>query len=505
MSFRSVNALSKYGIGENMNFKPLHIAAFSLILIGCHVGPEYHPPVTEVPLEYKNANEEESNIFVGTCWWEIFDDPILNDLENQALAYNPTLEQAIARISEEYALMRSTAADNYPSLSFNPFDTAAEVLINTQNFAPSSSALGAASAAVATIPPLKRVRIQEITLPFQLSYEVDLWGQREDSIMEALAKAQSSQADYDSIWLKLTADVASAYFQMRGIQSQLDVLQSTYDSRKRDVDLNGSRFKSGLIMEGDVTLAEVQLATAEYDLLEQQRLLVLQEDALAVLIGQYPSTFVLRPFSLEGNPPSVPVGLPSQLLLRRPDISEAERNLAAAGWDVRYYYADFFPTLSLNGILGMASPKIADLFEWRARLWALAMQSKSVLFDAGKKVDNFDAAQARYVQQVANYEKTVLTAFQEVEDAIENLNLYKNEYEVAIRGESAAVRNFTISQNRYRQGIVNFLDVTENERTLLEEQLKARQVLMSRYLETITLIKALGGGFEIPMDNDLCF
>jgi len=492
-----------------MKLKFLSLPILAWVLLGCHVGPEYSPPATEAPAEWKESLPDPPNTMPLTAWWEIFNDCILNDLEVQALTYSPTLEQAIARVNEEYALLRVKEANNFPFLTFNPINMVTGTLINTQGGPPLSTIIPNA----ANIPPggglgaggpmnLQRVRIQTTTLPLEATYEVDLWGKREDSIMAALARAQASQEGYNSVWLKLTADVATAYFQMRALQAQLEILDSTLDSRKKEVELNNDRYTAGIVNESDVSLAKVELANAEFEILDTKRLYAIQEDALAVLIGEFPSSFSLGAQAIQDPPPVVPLGIPSQLLLRRPDISEAERNMAAFNADVRYYYADFFPTLSLNGTLGYSSPTIANLFQWRARLWSWAISSASTLFDAGQKCAALDAAKARYIQAVATYEQTVLVAFQEVEDSLSNLLLYNSQYEAAIKGEKAAQVSLDISRTRYTRGLENYLDVVVNERTLLTEQLKRIGVLSDEYLNTILLVKSLGGGWEDECEDE---
>lgn len=491
-----------------MTHKHLTLALLCLLMGSCHVGPVYVPPETPVPEEFKWKETQEPTAIPCLYWWEIFNDPVLNKLEEQALCFSPTLIQAIARVNEEYALLRSIAATDFPFLTFDPIDQASMQLINTaagsslQNISPNTGGnVPPVAGGTGGVRRLQRVRFQNIQLPFTLSYELDLWGQREDSIMAQLARAQASAQNYDSVWLRLTADVASAYFQMRGLQTQIQVLKATLAARQKEVDINYSRYKGGLANEADFTLAKVELANAQFDIVDAERLLAIQEDALAVFVGDYASEFDLTVDAFVANPPIVPTGLPSQLLQRRPDIAEAEREMAAASEDVAYYYADFFPTLSLSGTLGMSSPSVANLFQWRARLWAYAIQSTSTLFDAGQKIANLDGSKARYLQAVANYEQTILVAFREVEDALVNLSKFDAEFAAANEGAKNAEIALNVYRNRYRQGLNNYLDVVQNERTLLGEQLKLVDVLSNKYQNTILLIRALGGGWNCCDDN----
>lgn len=472
------------------------------ICMGCHVGPKYSPPETEVPLAFKGDVYEAPRSGERPCeaWWEIFNDPVLNSLEEQVLDYNPTLEQAIARISQEYALWKAAEADNYPHINFSPFVQVQESLIVPFGGAASTGTTTTTPTPTPSIGastvPLTRVRFENITLPLLASYEVDLWGKRADNISAALSRAQASVEGYRNVWLKLTTDLASNYFQLRGLQSEKEILTATRDARKQELDLNGSRYSSGIANESDVKLAELEFSNAIFDLTDVDRRILLLQDIIAVLAGQFPSTFDLEALALNAPPPMVEHGLPSDLLLRRPDIGEAERNMAATLADASATYADLFPTLDLTGGIGYSSPKIADLFEWRARLWQWAINSTQTIFDAGQKCDRYEAARAVYLQSVFNYEQTVLSAFQEVEDALANIKMFKDQYIAATNSEKAAKDALEIYQTRYRQGLNNYLDVVQNERTYLTTQLTRATVLIDQYMNTVFLIKAIGGGWD---------
>ncbi len=506
-------------------------------LMSCQLLAPYKGPVTPTPDQWKapyspsNAGqlgvpaqwktEESEPCHEDVCkdlenWWEIFNDPVLNQLEEQALSASYTLWAALERVVQARDQARISQASRWPFIGFNPSFTKTRSLFenpfptsllgsllgegaNTQqgNMAAvgsSSSSSGGAGAAPAIPAAFPFIQSQYL-IPFNLSYEVDLWGQIYNTYMAAVMRYQASSEAYLSVLLSLTSDVASNYFLLRSLDSQEKILQETITARKTDYEINSLRFKAGLISYIDVSRAELELARARSDRDDVRRLRGIQENIIATLVGVPAPVFTLEYSPLVGLPPVIPAGLPSELLCRRPDISESERNLAAAYREIGVAYANFFPSLNLSGALGLESPFTHNLFSWQARYWQLAANIMHTVFDAGRNCANYDYYKSKFREAMANYQQKVLTAFQETEDAFVNLREYANRAEDLTVAVRAARQTLNLAQMRYNRGLTNYLDVTDAERNLLTTEQNLAIVLGNRFTATVALIRALGGGW----------
>jgi multidrug efflux system outer membrane protein len=296
--------------------------------------------------------------------------------------------------------------------------------------------------------------------------------------------------------LTLTTELASNYFQLRSLDSQIDVLQSTISVREKLLKLAQSRFDNGLINHIDVFNATLQLSNVQAEYANNMRLRNLQENALAVLIGLPPPLFSLQHHPLTTKPPVIPASLPSEVLHQRPDIAQAERNMEAQHALIGVAYASFFPSLNLTGTLGFSSPDLKDFMTWQSRFWSYGFNSAQTIFDAGRNCSNLSASWARFSQARNAYQKQILIAFREVEDALKNLEMQNEQsasLEVAL---SSSQKTIQLSQSRYFKGLTNSFEFIEAEKSVLEAQLNVINLLGVRYLSTIQLIKALGGSWS---------
>lgn len=525
----------------NFNFYKSSLLFFSFFMLfflpSCCLLTPYKSPLTLTPHQWKNklsikeADKESQSLFPPcqeishekvcadlTNWWKIFNDPLLDCLEEQALKNSYTLWAALERVIQNRLLAAAQQANLWPGLTFNPsFNRSGQLLKN-----PLSSTSGASSANddkrsnlskltslnEGGLPPQAadtrgsisvvdyRFNQSQYLLPLNLNYEIDLWGRLNYSYYAALVRSEAASDAYRSVLLSLTADIASIYFEIRGLDSQLAVIEKSLFIRQEEVTINQSRYLSGLIPFVDVSRGQVELSRAKSDKDNVQRIRSLQENRLASLIGSPASLFSLQANPVLISPPLIPSGLPSQLLCRRPDIAEAERLLSAFYYEIGVAKANFFPSLSLNASLGLQSPFAHSLFKWKARFWEMGLNALQTVFDGGRNQANFKYCQSHYRESFSNYQQTVLYAFEEVENALSNLHFYAEQSKDLKEAVEASRLTFHLSQLRYTQGLVNYLDVVDAERELLQTEQNLTNVLANRYLATIQLIKALGGGWE---------
>lgn len=467
-------------------------------------------------------------------WWEIFQDPQLNELEQQALNSSYTLWSALEKVIQARAQAAINFSPLFPHIGFSPSFSRSGTLVQNplptlmsssgpeekgkapkslsewKKFAKEKAAAAKASKGITApslpvIPNDFRFIQSQYHLPLDLSYEVDLWDQLHNAYYASINNAQAAYQAYLGVLLSLTADVAITYYQVRGLDAQLEVLQGNIRVREEAVKLSRARFNAGLIVYLDVSRAEVELARARSDSDDVKRLRGLQENQLASLVGTPASVFSIAYNPILIPPPVIPRGIPSELLCRRPDIGQAERTLAAAYREVGVAYANFFPSLKLNTALGFSSPFAHQLLDWKSRLWQIGWSVFQTVFDAGSNEANYQYTQSLYRESMANYQETVLKAFQDVEDALVDLKGYADRaLDLAVAVKYARL-TLELAQMRYNRGLTNYLDVVDAERQMLETEQSAVIVLGSRYISTVMLIRALGGGWgpcETCQEND---
>lgn len=451
----------------------------SLAVSGCMVGPDYQKPAIPAPAAFTETGPWKvaapSDHLPKGSWWSIYNDPVLDRLANQATAASPTIQAAIARRDQAFALARVDRADLMPRLGVN---ASAE----RGRTAPTSRAAASTG--------------NTFILPLDLSYEIDLWGRVRRSYESARANAEASEADYQNVLLGVQADVARAYFSLRALDVERALIARTQDSRMRSLEIVRRRFQLGASGELDVSLAQTELATSESDLLAIDQERTALRYALAVLCGQQPEGFTLEenatPF---GEVPAVPLGLPSQLLERRPDVAAAERSLAAVNAQIGVAKAAFFPAIGLTGSAGFRSDDLDDLLKWDNRQWSFGPSVSLPIFEGGRNRANYERAQAVYQEALAGYRQNILVAFSEVETALSDIRRLTDRSAVLDRAVASSRRAADLVSIRYRSGQVGYLDVTDAERTAIANERLAAQIRGQQFVSSVLLVKALGGGW----------
>lgn len=458
-----------------------------IFLTGCHLGPDYSAPYVQTPELWKSPDEAIPPPDVE-FWWEVFENEELNCLEKYALDNNPSLFTALERVIAARALAGVSRADLFPQLNLNPSYNNTMYLTKFQ--IPAQDVLG-------TTAGSQVFRIHQLTymLPLDLSYQLDLWGTFLGQYKSAVFTAQAQAEAYRVAILTLTSDLATAYFQLRSLDAQVDLLETTIRVRKDAYEVNKARWDGGLVNFTDVSRAALEYtnAKAQYD--DARRLRNIQENQIATLMGIPASLFDLPHVALKEPPPEVPAGLPSMVLLRRPDIAQAEREMASQHALIGVAYAAFLPQITLTGTLGFQSPDLKNFLSWKSRLWAIGVGIAQSVFDGGRNLSNLDATWAQYRETVGNYQNQVLIAFQEVENSLSDIEWQASQYQNLQQSVESAKITTVLSTDRYNKGLVNYLDVVDSERAELEVEIQAINVLGLRYLSTIQLIKAIGGGW----------
>ncbi len=453
----------------------------SVLLAGCAIGPDYQRPQALVPIQFKNdapwkAAAPADQLAKGN-WWEIYRDPLLNQLEEKAAMANQNLLAAYARLSQVQAGLGISKADRIPRLDLNGS-------ASRQRTAADLSAGG-------------NGRIDNrFSLPLVLSYELDLWGRVKRSIEAAEADTQGAVADYRSLLLSLQAELARSYFSLRSIDSEIALLQQTIGLRIATRDLVKSKYENGQVGQLDLSRADAELASTAAEEIGLRKQRAELESRIAVLIGESPSTFSLASAPLNQQVPALAPGLPSQLLERRPDVAAAERQMAAASARIGVAKTAFFPAISLTGSGGFASNQVDSLFSWDNRSWGLGPAISLPIFDAGRNTANLDRARAAYEEAIANYRQQLLVAFQEVEDGLNGLQLLDQQGKFLQQAVDAATQAWQISEKRYRAGLVSYLEVVDSQRTALQAERALNRLHGEQLRTSILLIKALGGGWE---------
>jgi len=458
----------------------------AVILGGCAVGPDYKKPSPgPLPAQWKAGSPwkegQPRDAEIKQHFWVIFDDAVLNGLESEATTNSPNLHAAFERVEQSRAVARISRADLFPGVSFNPNG-------NRTRYSPSRTAQPGSLVLGYTG--------NDFVLPLDLSYEVDLWGRVRRSFRAAREQAQASAATYQNVLLSLQADVAQTYFMIRSIDLDRHVVAETIVLRKKNLTLVESLHKGGADSEVDVAEAETELASARADLVGLELTRAQLENALAVLCGQTSSSFSLAETDRLYQPPAIPVGLPADLLERRPDVAEAERTMAAASEGIGVAKAAYFPSIQLTGTAGTESVDLQNVFNWENRIWSIGPNITLPVFEGGRIRAGVQRAQAAYREAVALYRSQVLVAFHEVEDGLIGLRLLKEQYEDQMRAVDGAKKGADLSRARYKEGLASYFEVVLADRTMLENEITAYELNGQRIVTTVLLIKALGGGWK---------
>ncbi len=460
------------------------LLASLLLLTGCAVGPRYSKPATPTPPGYKEvppdwkAAQPNDQIARGK-WWEIFQDPQLNALEEQVNVSNQNLKAAEAQFRQARALVRFNRAAYYPTVT-----------------AGASAAREHVSQHRPLVSNLTQTNATDLVIPFDVSYEADVFGRVRHTVEAARSSAQASAADLESVSLSLHAELALDYFMMRTLDAEEQLLNSNVTSFEKALELTQNRYRGGVASAVDVAQAQTQLEntrTQAIDVLIQR---AQNEHAIAALTGQPASTFSIPQAAWNTPPPAVPPGLPSELLERRPDIAAAERRLAAANAEVGVARAAYFPVFSLTGSGGFESTSISTLIQGPSGFLSAGASAVVTAFDVGRRRAVSEQARAAYDESEANYRQTVLTALQEVEDNLATLRILNDEAKAQEAAVAAAEHSLELSTNRYKGGVVSYLEVTTAQSTALADERAAVDILRRRMTASVSLIKALGGGWS---------
>ncbi|WP_124080414.1 efflux transporter outer membrane subunit [Pigmentiphaga humi] len=469
------------------------VLLLTLILAGCSVAPVYDKPAVDTPAAYKEAAPEAdprwktarpAEALARGQWWTVFGDAELDRLEDRALAANQNLKAAAARLAQARAMLGSARAERYPELNagFGP-----------SRQRPSPASRGLPDDAPSSATTLWRAQAT-------VSYEADLFGRIASGVDAASAQAEQSEALFRSVQLALQADVAQNYFRMRELDAEQQLYAATVALRERSLKLVQRRFDEGDISELDLARSRTELASAQAEAIEIARQRSAAEHALAILLGQPPASFGLPARPIARMAVTIPAGLPSELLERRPDIAAAERAVAAANARVGIARAAFFPRLSLTGALGYESGELGNLLDWPARAFVLGPLVGTALtlpiFDGGRRSAELERARAAYEEDVANYRQAVLDAFREVEDNLASLRLLDEQNRAQDAAVASAARAAGLSQIQYREGSVSYLDVIDADRNVLQQRRAAVRLDGERARATVGLIRALGGGWS---------
>jgi len=454
------------------------------------VGPKYHRPTAPAPSAYKETppatwaetqewkQAQPSEGVKRGKWWEIYNDPELNALEEQVSISNQNLKMAEAQFREAKFAVRIAHSNLFPTISVTP------TIVNAR------SSINAA---------LSTGRQTTYDLPVNVSWEADIWGSVRRSILSSKEAAQASDAELENARLSYQAELAQDYFELRGTDGEKELLETTVKSYQDYLKLTRDRFSSGVASGSDVAQAQTQLETARAQLIDFNVARAQYEHAIAVLAGKAPAEVNISYNSIKIIPPVVPVGLPSQLLERRPDIANAERQMAEANEQIGIAKAAFYPSIGLttnSAPVGLESTSFKHWISWPSRFWSVGPGVAETVYDAGKRRATLNQNIAAYDATVANYRQTVLTAFQQVEDNVAALRVLEDEAQAEDQAVKAAQNALDISTYQYKAGTVNYLTVITEQAILLQDQVQAVNILTRRMSASVLLIEALGGGWD---------
>jgi NodT family efflux transporter outer membrane factor (OMF) lipoprotein len=458
----------------------------------CAVGATYHrpempsAPAFREPVPEGWTDAEPSDSAPRGRWWSVYKEPGLGALEDRVNISNQNVLAAEAQFRAATAAVRVARAGEYPSVTATP------------------------SATVSSTTPLTNIAgtgargAHQYSIPIDVNYEADVWGSIRRSVAANAAFAQASAADLENARLLYQSEIASDYFQLQGLDAEQRVLDDSVRSYERSLELTQDRFQGGVASMGDVALAQTQLETTRAQLTDLGIARAQFEHAIAVLTGRPPSDLSLPASVSQTPPPSVlSVGLPSTLLERRPDIAAAERRVAAVNRQVGVAKAAFYPDITFGGGVGSQAAAIADLLTTPTRFWSLGVQIAETLFDGGKRRAQVRLTEADYDSAVATYKQTVLTGFQQVDDALAELRNLSEETDIVERAVAAAQQSLDIATIQYRGGLVSYLQVITAQTNLLQNQRSRIDILTRRLVASVSLIQALGGGWDasqLPSD-----
>jgi NodT family efflux transporter outer membrane factor (OMF) lipoprotein len=471
----------------------LQAAALCVALAGCNVGPKYVPPAVtappafkESPTQFKESNgwtvAQPQDATLRGKWWEIYNEPDLNALEDQLNIDNQNIRQFFENYMEARALVRETRAQYFPTVSVGGSYTRSQA----------SSNIGSATAAGA--PAGQQSQVFE--LPAEVSWEPDLWDKVRNEVRSSQYQAQLSAADLENERLTEQASLAEYFFEIRGQDALQQILNATVDADQKDVDSEKARYETGVddqisLVEAQATLASAQSSAINLGIARAQ-----YEHAIAMLVGKPPSTFSIPVQPKLSAPPPIPVGLPSQLLERRPDVAAAERNMASANAQIGVAYAAYYPALTISASGGVESSAIKNLLTWPSRFWSVGPSISETVYDGGLRRATVNQYIATYNANLAAYRQSVLTAFQQVEDYLAAVRILSQQIQRQQEAVDSAQTFLKLEVARYDTGIDPYIDVVTAQTTLLSNQQSLANLQVQQMTASVELIQALGGGWD---------
>jgi len=466
-----------------------------LSMQGCHVGPRYIAPSMPAPPAFKEAQPQQSadgtlwtpatpqDAVLRGKWWELYQEPELNTLEEKLNISNQNIAQSFQNFMAARAQVKQARAAYYPTVSIEPSYTRARS---------SANASGQSTAASSTV----NQNSNSFSLPFDVSWEPDVWGKIRNSVREYANAAQASAADLANERLTEQANLAQYYFELRGQDALIDLYQQSIVAYQKNLDLTRIRSSTGVDDEQSVAQAKLNLTNAIAAATNLRIARAQYEHAIALLIGEPASSFSMPKRALDTRVPTIPIGVPSQLLQRRPDIASAERKMAEANALIGVETAAYYPSFSISGDIGLQSSKIGNLFTWPSRFFSVGPSASETLFDGGLRRGTLNQYEAQYKADEAGYRQTVLTAFQQVEDYLASDRWLERQRDEQQESIAAARRFYDLASIRYKTGVDTYLNVFVAEASLLSDQQTAVSLHVQQMTSSIQLIEALGGGWD---------
>jgi NodT family efflux transporter outer membrane factor (OMF) lipoprotein len=478
----------------------INLIGASCVLAGCMVGPRYRTPTADTPAAYKELTPADYQNTDGWKiaqpkddalrgkWWEIFSDPQLNDLEEKVNVSNQSIAEATASFFASRALVKEARAQLFPTVSASPSITAQRPSANARVGSSSGSGAGVSSSSTGTFA--------DFTLPFDATWQPDLFGRVRNTINAAAYGAQASAADLENTRLTIQAEVAVDYFQLRGQDRLKQLLDSAVDDYQKSLDLTTALYETGIGTEESVAQAETQLESTQ----AQDVALGIQraqfEHAIAMLTGHPPADLSIPVTAMQKDVPVVPTGIPSTLLERRPDIAAAERQMQEENALIGVAISAYYPDISLTALAGFAGSPLSQLFTTASRVWSLGASASETIFDAGARTAAVAVARATYDEFVADYRQTVLAAFQQVEDQLVALRVLQQQAVAQDAAVASARHAVEVTLNQYLAGTVAYTSVITEQTLELSDEQTVLTIQQSRLVASVTLIQSLGGGWQ---------
>jgi NodT family efflux transporter outer membrane factor (OMF) lipoprotein len=478
---------------QDANVRLGSLLALALLLSGCTVGPNYHRPTAPAAPAFKESavvpppdlpgggwkQVTPNDSTIRANWWEIYQDPQLDKLEQQVAVSNQSLKASYEQYMQARAAIQFYRSQYYPTVQVGPSATRERQSQNRPLYVPGS-----------------KTNYNDLFLQGQVSWEPDLWGNVRRAVESQRATTQATAADLANVDLSLRSELALDYFELRGLDTQQRLLDNTVQQYEQYLDLTKTRFTGGVATDSDVALAQTQLDQTRAQAIDVGVARAQYEHAIATLTGVPASSFSLAFAPLDLQLPQVPVGVPSQLLERRPDVAAAERRANAANAQIGIAIAAYYPTINITGNGGFESKSAGTLIQGPSSLWSLGGSAVELLFDAGRRHAITEEARHGYEVNVANYRETVLQAFQEVEDNLSGLRILNSESAAQQRAVDSARRSLAISTNRYKGGVTTYLEVITAQATQLSNERTAADITTRQFAASVQLVKALGGGWD---------